>query len=312
MNENNANSIPAVQPVSPVAPTAPATPVAPVTPVAPATPVAPIEQAAPGAPASPVTPVMPAVPGAPQSPVPPVMQQPMNSVPPKAGGNNKMIIAIVIAVVVIAVAVVVVLLVSNKKEDNNGGGCKGDKCDVSTSNSGSNSDSNTGSNSSGGSVTPVANTFNVKVGNVSYKVPVDYSTAVDGEWLLITDDENNPTWVAQVEMIPGSFSSLSSHSDEELRAQIEGSGATNVTLTRQAVNGNQYLMFSYNMQGMNLVDAYREKDTVTAARVVIRTANNTYGTSYVDIIDKIITDATIGDDGYSMEVDVQGIPSLIQ
>ena len=97
-----------------------------------------------------------------------------------------------------------------------------------------------------------------------------------------------------------------------MRVMYENLGVTDVAINRQTVNGVQYLVISYNNKGVNLVEAYRAKDSTYVALVCIQTADNTYGTKYIDIADKMISDAKVGNSGYSIDVGTQPVQAILK
>ncbi len=223
-------------------------------------------------PATTLTPIQPVQPQEPPKPV--VEEKPKKP-------RNKVAILLIVLIVVVILATILILVFVNKSHKKENDDCKPTVEEPER---------------------PVVTEFSIAVGNFIYRIPISYATKVENDYLEIMDRAEDPTWFITLSTQEINFDSMLTLSDDEIQRMFLNKGVTTATVNKQTVNGKQYLVVNCVMEGNNVLYAYTKANAEFTFVASITTANNTFGASYLNVINTIFSSSIVDERKYGYGV----------
>lgn len=269
---------PQVAPAAPVNPAAPGAPVPPAAPTAPApapAPGTPVPPAPPTAPGAPVPPTAPTAPGAPtfEAPPAPVAATPQGNATAKPNflanmkKGNKIILLVVAAVIVVAIVLIVML-------NNDKNKVVPIQSTTTSSTSSTNSTTTTSPYTPTAPITttqPIASSSDLSIYGYTFKVPSGYQGVVENNTVVMASET---TGIAMgFNLLTGSVSAASTQL-EQVKAQLETQGYTNISYMTSTYANRQFIQCKYTKDNINYIEYMIQFETNVIVDVVVLDKNN--------------------------------------
>lgn len=215
-------------------------------------------------------------------------------------------LTIVLILVVVAIMLVIMFVLLNNKEDSK----SDNKKDVVENNvvvSNAINDvapKNTSANNVSGNTISQTNTatsyYKVKLENCQLKVPDNLIYKVNGEELMLMDED--ATWVAQVCIQEGSFSSFT---ESNVASYLRSAGMTVNNTKETTIGGLNAIVSEITMSGINMLVAYVRINSMYMGCIALYSSDYaTYDYNSLNTVAKVLTTVQISEEEPSTSVNL--------